>query len=281
MINEVNYEMEELVPIVGKLVRKYTSCGSTSVSYEKAEQLMGAVLYCLEELEKSGNYSLVSAEGMTAEQAYAAGLGCVKEKVKRALALYHKLLPVFSDYGNVCLNETFSRGLPAFFQNYNIRFAPQDTILTLDYPVLKDISAYTGIDKIYAFILCISLEQRFLHLFPEEYVIHALSKVSRQYPQMIENLCEPVLTSVIGHLLAGKASITFALEEVDYVRVKEVFMQKDTREIHKLLEQRVGKFVEKHYGSSPELLEYLFGAMPGIVLRLKNAAETNTLCRIL
>ena len=40
----VNYEMEELVPIVGKLAEKYTAFESTSVSYEKAEQLMGAVL---------------------------------------------------------------------------------------------------------------------------------------------------------------------------------------------------------------------------------------------
>ncbi len=45
----VNYEMEELVPIVGKLAEKYTAFESTSVSYEKAEQLMGAVLYCIHE----------------------------------------------------------------------------------------------------------------------------------------------------------------------------------------------------------------------------------------
>ena len=37
--------MEELVPIVGKLAEKYTSHESTSITYEKAEQLMGAVLY--------------------------------------------------------------------------------------------------------------------------------------------------------------------------------------------------------------------------------------------
>ena len=41
----MNYEMEELVPIVGKLAEKYTSRESTSIPYEKAEQLMGAVLY--------------------------------------------------------------------------------------------------------------------------------------------------------------------------------------------------------------------------------------------
>lgn len=52
----MDYEMEELVPIVGKLAEKYTSHESTSITYEKAEQLMGAVLYCIHELwESSGN----------------------------------------------------------------------------------------------------------------------------------------------------------------------------------------------------------------------------------
>ena len=35
----MDYEMEELVPIVGKLAEKYTSHESTSITYEKAEQL--------------------------------------------------------------------------------------------------------------------------------------------------------------------------------------------------------------------------------------------------
>ena len=43
----MHYEMEELIPIVGRLAEKYTANESTSVTYEKAEQLMGAVLYCM------------------------------------------------------------------------------------------------------------------------------------------------------------------------------------------------------------------------------------------
>ena len=40
----MTYKMEELLPVVGKLAEKYTSFESTSVTYEKAEQLMGAAL---------------------------------------------------------------------------------------------------------------------------------------------------------------------------------------------------------------------------------------------
>lgn len=281
MNSEVHDRIEELVPVVGMLVKKYTSCDSTSISYEKAEQLMEAVLYCIDEFEKSGKNSLGYADGITAQQVYETGLSCVREKVKKALALYHETLPEFSDYKNECLHETFLRGLPQFFQNYDIQFEPQNTILTLDYPVLKDISAYTGIDKIYAFILCVSLEQKFLNCFPEEYVIHALTRDNWQYKQAVQNLCEPVFTSMTGHLLAGKALTRFVWEEADDVRVKTVFRQTDIREINQQLQPRIERFVEKYCGNSPELMEYLLGAMPGTVLRLKHAAENNILCQMM
>ena len=141
----MNYTMEELVPIVGKLADKYTSCESTSITYEKADQLMEAVLYCIHELEKDGGDFAVSTDGMSAQQAYETGFGCVERKVKKALHLYNAVLPDFRPYENQCLYRSFVLELPHFFQRYDIRFAPQDTILILDYPVLKDISQYTGI----------------------------------------------------------------------------------------------------------------------------------------
>ena len=45
----MDYTMEELLPVVGKLTEKYTGFSSTSVTYETARQLMEAVLYCIGE----------------------------------------------------------------------------------------------------------------------------------------------------------------------------------------------------------------------------------------
>lgn len=56
----MTYKMEELLPVVGKLAEKYTSFESTSVTYEKAEQLMGAVLYCIRETGLPGRHELAA-----------------------------------------------------------------------------------------------------------------------------------------------------------------------------------------------------------------------------
>ena len=102
----MNFSAEELLPVVGKLAEKYTGWESTSITYEKAEQLMEAVLYCIREMDgqKEG---LVSQEKMSAELAYEQGYQCVVEKVKETLDLYHKILSDFSFYENRCLRDCF------------------------------------------------------------------------------------------------------------------------------------------------------------------------------
>lgn len=204
------YKMEELVPIVGKLAQRYTAGESTSVTYEKAEQLMGAVLYCIRELayaeHENESYGTGSGSGacgatfmrsesisarqekLPARQAYERGLACVEEKVRKALSLYNALMLRFDTYGNRCLYDTVVKGIPEFFKWYDVRFAPQDTILTLDYPVLRDLSAYTGIDRIYEYLLCIEKEQAFLRTFPRDDVLDALARYNPAYEDMIDNV---------------------------------------------------------------------------------------------
>lgn len=209
------YTMEELLPIVGKLAEKYTSYEHTSVSYETAEMLMEAVLYCIREAEtgcpawETGALSAgaLSAGVLSAEQAYTAGAAAVRAKVSTALRLYNEIIPTFNCYENRLLFNTFSKEMPEFFKWYDVRFRPQDTILTLDYPVLRDLSEYTGIDRIYEYILCIGLEQEFLSLFPEAYVNRVLTQNSEDVRDITENLCEIVLTHLAKCFLSGKTPL--------------------------------------------------------------------------
>lgn len=48
----MNHTMEELVPVVSWLAERYTQKDSTSVTYETAEMLMEAVIYCITQVEE-------------------------------------------------------------------------------------------------------------------------------------------------------------------------------------------------------------------------------------
>lgn len=277
----MDYEMEELVPIVGKLAEKYTSHESTSITYEKAEQLMGAVLYCIHELwESSGNAPSLNKK-LSAQRAYEMGAAYVREKTGKALDLYNRILPEFCHYENKCLYDTFVKGIPEFFKWYDIQFEPQNTILTLDYPLLKDISEYTGIDKIFEFIKSIGLEQKFLKLFPAGYVINILSKDNRNWQESMDNICEIVFTHVIGHIMLGKSLTVIELEEDDYSYMQKIFKQATLEDIKKQLTTALEIFIKNYYENDRELLNYLSGAISGIVVRLKNAADNKVLGNII
>ncbi len=261
--------MEELLPIVGKLAEKYTAGESTSVTYEKAEQLMGAVLYSIRELEEEGRNQIVSADGMTARKAYEMGASCVEKKVKLALILYHKVLAEFDSYGNRCLADTFVKGMPEFFKWYDMKYAPQDTILTLDYPVLCDLSGYSGIDKIYEYIACIRLEQRFLRAFPREYILDTLREYDNAYEDIIGNLCEIMLAAVAGQMYAGKSMYGSYPAEEDFARIREKLSAMETPEVSRQIGKMTAAFVKDYCKDDEALSAYLALCADDIAVRLK------------
>ena len=187
----MKYQREELYPLVARLARKYAGAESSSVSYAVAEQLLGAVVYCMEEACRAVPDALTEGTEQP-EQLYEIGLRYVTEKTKKALKLYNELLPDFICYGNRCLHDTFIRGMPEFFRRYDAKFAPQETILTLDYPVLQDLSVYSGIDRIALYLECIAQEQRFFRSLPDGYARQVLYRYDVRYRELVENLTEIV-----------------------------------------------------------------------------------------
>ena len=276
----LEYEPEELIPIVGKLADKYTSRESSSVSWETAGQLMEAVLYCIREAGSApGPQTGVMVQRPSALQSYETGYRCVKEKTERALDVYNELAPVFESYENRCLYDTFVRGMPEFFRRYDLRFRPQDTILTLDYPVLRDLSGFSGIDRIYEYILCVRMEQLFLKSFPKDCVLRVLARYSRGYRSMVENLTEIVLLSAVGHMLAGKR-LWEEPEEEDYLRMEQYLAVNPMPVVRERVRGVLGVLVREGLGTCEGMEEYLGGAADGILVRLQNAAGNHVLRRL-
>lgn len=275
----MDYELEELLPVVAGLAKEYTGAESTSVTYERAEQLMEAVIYCIGEADENKSNALISGKKLPAQKAYEVGYDCVVKKVKAALDIYNQILQNFVCYENQCLHDTVIMGMPEFFKWYNARFDPQDTILTLDYLVLKDLSQYSGADKIYEYLSCIRIEQKFLNRFPEDYVINILQKYNARHRDMIENICEIVIMEVAQHSLAGKPMGEEGLKEEDYVELQKRLLQTETQEIRSYLKRTIKMFVQEHYEGDEELLNYLVNPVDDILVRMKTAAETGALGR--
>ena len=136
-------------------------------------------------------------------------------------------------------------------------------------------------DKIFEFIKAIGLEQKFLKLFPAGYVINILSKYNRNWQESMDNICEIVFIHVIGHIILGKSLTVIELEEDDYSYMQKIFKQATLEDIKKQLTTALEIFIKNYYENDRELLNYLSGAISGIVVRLKNAADNKVLGNII
>lgn len=189
----MNYKMEDVMPIVAELVTKYTSNESTSVSYDKARQLMGAVIYCIEEAENVETTEIAVSQSQSAQDMYQRGYELVCEKTKTALVLYTHIMENFSSYRNQALYDTVVKGFPKFFKYYDAKFQPQNQILTLDYPTLRTLDDLKGIDAIYQYLTYIQKEQEFLREFTEEYIEEAMLDYHEDYEELLINIPSVVL----------------------------------------------------------------------------------------
>ncbi len=280
----MSFETEELMPIVAELADKYTGKESTSITYEKARQLMEAVLYCIHEYETDPAKSqelLTMDEKAAAKKVYSLGYETVLRNVKEAQILYNKIIPDFKYYENWCYYDTFVKGIPSFFLYYDPRFQPQNHILTLDYPVLYPVHSLQGIDAISAFIKCVSLEQIFLGKLPDEYVFHVLRAYSPDHGELIINLTGIVLRNILGCRMAGKRVNTEGYTPGEIGRLVDYVNRKDSIKLEQDMEGLVDELIRSGYDGLEELGEYLKADLHDYCFELKNAVENQCLDSIL
>lgn len=275
----MDYQMEELLPIVSELAQKYAGYESTSITYEKAQSLMEAVLFCLSEYNSSAKDSLVQKDISVKEQ-YNIGAKLLSEKVENIRKIFNEISFQFEDFGVKCLYDTVQKGIPQFLKWYDIKFCPQNTILTLDYPLLIDCSSLTGADAVYKYIRAIQTEQMFLGKFDRNYVMLVLEKYNFEYRDMIENICSIVLTNIIGHIAIKKPfnDIDFLYEE--YLQLSKIFAGKSIPDIENVVKDLIKKIVSQFYENDMDMLEYLCYETNNIAVRIYTANQHEQLSKI-
>lgn len=275
----MDYQMEELLPIVSELAQKYAGYESTSITYEKAQSLMEAVLFCLSEYNGSAKDNLVQKDISVKEQ-YNIGAKLLSEKVENIRKIFNEISFQFEDFGVKCLYDTVQKGIPQFLKWYDIKFCPQNTILTLDYPLLIDCSSLTGADAVYKYIWAIQTEQIFLGKFDRNYVMLVLEKYNSEYRDMIENICSIVLTNIIGHIAIKKPFNDIDFLYGEYLQLSKIFAGKSIPDIENVVKDLIKKIVSQFYENDMDMLEYLCYETNNIAVRIYTANQHEQLSKI-
>lgn len=270
----MEYELEELVPVLAELAEKFTSKESTSVSYERARHLMEAVQYCIGQCEKTGR--IVSAKGVTAREAYQWGYENVIEKVKTAQKHYNEMMPGFCSYGNENYQLTVQKAISGFFMYYDPLFAPQENLITMDYPTICPITDECGINAVAKYIDYISLEQKFLNALLQSYVYGVLHQFQPDYQKQFYNICSIILRHILGHMMIEKKLGEEGSEE-DHELLKKRILEDDLQHLEKHLEEYLFRLIEEKYSADSSLESYLSHDLKNFSVEMYAAAENDSL----
>lgn len=280
----MSFDTDELMPIVAELADKYTGKESTSISYEKARQLMEAVLYCIHEYEADlmKREELLSSNGFPdAKTVYDLGYERVLLKVKETQILYNQTILDFKYYENQCCYDTFVKGLPSFFLYYDARFKPQNHILTLDYPVLYPVNSLCGIDAVAEYVKCFRLEQMFLGKLPDEYVLHVLRAYSPDHGELLINLAAIVLRNLLGCKIAGKRIDMGGYTPRELEQLMDYVNQNTKVSLEQEMKKMVDELIGTGYDGLEELGDYLKADLKDYSFELKHGVENRCLDSIL
>ena len=273
----IEYLMEELVPIVAALSEKYTSKESTSVSYETARQLMEAVMYCINEC--ASDQTLVSSQRLSAAEAYKYGYEALIEKVKRTQAAYNEMIVDFCGYGNRNYEATVEKAIPGFFLYYDAQFAPQETIITMDYPTICPVSGTCGIDVVETYVKYISYEQKFMGAFQRQYIYEVLGRDHADYKNGFDNICRVILRHVLGHLLIRKGFQEEAREQ-DYEKLCDLVISSSGQRLREVLTGLLEQLIVEKYDADMGMRDYLACDLDDLVVEMQNAAEHDVMQQV-
>ncbi len=276
---KMDIKMEELIQIVAYLTDKYTSKESTSITYERASQLMEAVLYCIHEYEQQECHKeqLFKEGCLNGRMVYDRGYELVLEKMREAKDRYNQIITEFSSYGNRCYYDTFAIGIPSFFLSYDPRFEPQNHILTLDYPVLKSVDEFCGVDAVDLYIKNIGLEQLFLGKLPDEFIQHVLRACYPDYEELFFNLTGIVFRNLLGCRIAGKNADIRRYTHLEIERLKDFVNHNTVDSLEMNLCFFTDQLMDIGFNGDSKLAEYLKADLHNFSFELKNAGENGCL----
>ncbi|MFV0527548.1 MAG: DUF6179 domain-containing protein [Lachnospiraceae bacterium] len=279
----MEYEIEELLPVVAKLTQKYTSKESSSVSFETAEQLLQAVLYCIESYETertrmhlTEDRELSTSGTPSCQRAYELGFEAVVAQVHRCRGLYEALLAGFDDYGCHNYRDTILKGMPAFFKFYDVWFHPQNTILTLDYPALYPAGTAQGSNRIEQYLTGILYEKRFLDMFDHDRVCMLLEMIQLEYAELfLDNICAAVLLQAAGCLMAGRSPQQLTLVSADEEAIRAYLGQASKSAIIEKVTELFRTLTAPVRADTVQ--EYFLESAPGVASRIFHGLTLPTL----
>lgn len=243
---------------------------SSSIRVETAQALLSSILYTVGIALKacpSPEDAIDALKREPLEQLFLTGLQKIKRKVQTARLTHRQITSKLFQTKNVFYRSTVVDGIGGFFKLYRPEFFAQELHITADYPTFFRVNDLAGIEFIEQYLRNLAHENQFLRFFSADKVHHLLCGLDENYPLILLNLYEPVLTAALCCALTDQPVRGLSC---DLKASKALFDGKRAAEIEALLSGALEQIVME-FDCPPGLTGYLRCSLPKLALSIQNA----------
>lgn len=218
-----NLDTNELMMILVDKYKKYTINDHSSITVEKAQQLMNSILYCINGYLKSLDKGLVSAsEHYNAIDLYEKGLETEKANLSNAKKLLMYVKSNTLNIDNYYYQDTILKGIDLFFRSYDILYAANETPGSIDYPLALPIYDLEGVEYILEYLNRLYVENNFCACFALDDIECLLKKFNDDYKDLPFNIFEVVVRNAIGLEILGIDIMKLSINSYERASLYEI-----------------------------------------------------------
>lgn len=282
-VPQVDQIQAHIMNLLGKAICDFTNNESSSVRTETAEGILQSLLYSMDYyLMKlpSLQQSMEAIQQINIIEIYKRGLALVNSDIQLARQLLQDVQSTRIPVSLVAYNDTID-GLGEFFRSYDVKFDAQNTVVSIDYPLLFDDFSRTGIDYIKRYLEHLKLENELCSRFPPEDINLLLEGYGRlyglDYTQPLINISELVLKNALCTVLTGREVDILAINREDCDLLERRLQMLTEGQISGLLQAAMNKIFMRLAIADPSAQQY-FQPFTGVFRpQLIKAVRENTL----
>lgn len=258
---------------------KYNGTDSTSISVEKAQQLLESMLYTIgvviecgagkEEILK-GDISFLLNRGQR----------LLREKQKAAKVAWKLLCQELPGVRNVYYLSTV-KSLGTFFEKYDIYYKAHEIPCSMDYWLLCPVpEEKKGVSFMEEYIRRLQIENDFLNCFDTCDLVGLYRDFVPDYEEALFNLCEPVLANAVGLEMLGEDVFPLNISAAQRKRIGYMLDGMAAEEMQACIDQAVLFLCQKLGMTTNEEKDYLVNAAAGLAARVFAALKQRDLSHI-
>ena len=274
----------QCIQLLAYKCERYSGGESSSIRVEAAESIMKSNLYTIGLYLKSLPDPDSAVDELKSEkisELYEKGRKLVSSKLQLAKNLYTMVQNNKLDTKNHSYNSTLSEnGIGIFFKSYNIDYEAHDFPANIDYQLCNPVNDLAGVEFIQKYLENLYLENEFCMNFASKNIQYLLYGYDKNYPDLLINIFEQVLTAALGCYLAGRdiRELNITKEDIQYLYGK--LRRYARHELLSTINDAAKQIFMELKLIEPSLQGYIERSLVTIVTNIENALKINTLDKV-